>query len=779
MSLDLSSSFLHFKVAMSEGSENGIYLFDQFKLDANKLMLYRDDLELALPPKVVTTLVVLVENRGLILSKSELIDRVWNDSVVEESNLSQHLYLLRKTLGNKSDGTPYIETLRRRGYRFIAEVERGNYVAKNPTKGLEASREPEVEGGVMVPPVAVERHGNVLRLVDWQPPLESAPKTDVPLARTIPVKPVLYTAVMRAALAAAVPLIILTAIIVFWYQARPVNSVADSSKELNILRLTNGFIPVDAAISKDGNYFVYHETDDDVSTLWLQQVGQSNRLRLGETSQLVYAAKTFSPDGRFLYYVAHDKATNQPELYRAPSMGGPSVRLLSDIVGPVTVAAGSDEIAFLRYDQTKSRSTILVADKDGRNERVLYETALPKKVVAPPSWSPDGRFLAFGEADLSEQTAQAAVTLRVLDVTDGSIKELSKEKWDTVYRIAWTHDGAGLLTIATRGGDGYSTRRDQVYYITYPTGISRRLTNDGNRHQVWSLGVTKDNAVLAVPYSRSSQLWSVDPQNIGSIAQLSMGTADGRVGLAPLPDGRVGYIARSGEDLSIWIMNADGSGAKQISGEPRVIEELRADSQGRYFIFSAFDGRHSHLFRIGTDGGNLRQITSGDKDEIDSTTSPDGNWIVYDSHVVSEGPRSSLWRVSIDGGDAQLFSKEECSTPHFSPDGSLVSCVRDEREILVLSAADGSKIESYKLPENSTVNFGVPWTPNGGLTFIRTAKGYSNVWVIPRSPNSEPTQLTQFTSGYLTRFAYSSDGAKLYIARGYPLNDAILISNFR
>src|SRR5688500_15991543 len=123
MSLDLSSSFLHFKIPMSAGSENGIYAFDQFKLDAEKLMLYRDDVEVPLPPKVVKTLTVLVEKRGAIIGKAELIDRVWEDSVVEESNLSQHLYQLRKTLGNRPDGQPYIDTLRRRGYRFTGDVQ--------------------------------------------------------------------------------------------------------------------------------------------------------------------------------------------------------------------------------------------------------------------------------------------------------------------------------------------------------------------------------------------------------------------------------------------------------------------------------------------------------------------------------------------------------------------------------------------------------------------------------------------------------------------------------
>src|SRR5690349_13295412 len=107
MSLDLSSSFHQFRISMAGSSKNGTFVFDDFKLDADKLMLYREGEEVLIPAKVAKTLAVLVQSAGSILSKDELIDRVWEDSIVEESNLTQYLYLLRKTLGQMPDGRPY------------------------------------------------------------------------------------------------------------------------------------------------------------------------------------------------------------------------------------------------------------------------------------------------------------------------------------------------------------------------------------------------------------------------------------------------------------------------------------------------------------------------------------------------------------------------------------------------------------------------------------------------------------------------------------------------
>lgn len=103
-------------------SFNQLYEFGPFRVDAANRLLLRDGEPLALTPKAVETLLALVRHRGQVLRKDDLMKEVWPDAVVEESNLTQHIYLLRKMLGEAPDGCGYIETLPRRGYRFIGEV---------------------------------------------------------------------------------------------------------------------------------------------------------------------------------------------------------------------------------------------------------------------------------------------------------------------------------------------------------------------------------------------------------------------------------------------------------------------------------------------------------------------------------------------------------------------------------------------------------------------------------------------------------------------------------
>lgn len=106
---------------MGKASEQRIYEFGDFRLHTAHLMLFRGGEEIQLPPKAVETLLALIARRGEIVSKAELLDAVWPATAVEESNLFFYLSVLRKTLGTRADGRPWIETYRRRGYRFAAD----------------------------------------------------------------------------------------------------------------------------------------------------------------------------------------------------------------------------------------------------------------------------------------------------------------------------------------------------------------------------------------------------------------------------------------------------------------------------------------------------------------------------------------------------------------------------------------------------------------------------------------------------------------------------------
>ena len=98
------------------------YDFDNFRLEVETRRILKDGVQLMLSPKAFQILHILVERAGETIEKDELYNRLWADSFVEEGNLTQHIYLLRKNLGQSPSGQSYIETVARHGYRFTAEV---------------------------------------------------------------------------------------------------------------------------------------------------------------------------------------------------------------------------------------------------------------------------------------------------------------------------------------------------------------------------------------------------------------------------------------------------------------------------------------------------------------------------------------------------------------------------------------------------------------------------------------------------------------------------------
>ena len=104
MSLNLDFISSEFNLNVVSNSGRIIYLFEGYRLDVPRRMLYRGENEVALPPKAIETLIALIEARGEIVSKGDLMKCIWADTVVEESNLDHYLHVLRRTLGQKSDG---------------------------------------------------------------------------------------------------------------------------------------------------------------------------------------------------------------------------------------------------------------------------------------------------------------------------------------------------------------------------------------------------------------------------------------------------------------------------------------------------------------------------------------------------------------------------------------------------------------------------------------------------------------------------------------------------
>ena len=113
-----------------------MYEFGAFRLDAGERLLVREGVPVPLAPKTFDVLVALVEQPGHLLEKEALLRKVWPDSFVEENNLTDNIFRLRKALGEGENGQKFIETVPKRGYRFVSSVKELNGESAEPSLSL-------------------------------------------------------------------------------------------------------------------------------------------------------------------------------------------------------------------------------------------------------------------------------------------------------------------------------------------------------------------------------------------------------------------------------------------------------------------------------------------------------------------------------------------------------------------------------------------------------------------------------------------------------------------
>src|SRR5215468_1145484 len=472
-----------------------LYEFGPFRLDASERLLMRNGRMTPLPPKVFDTLLALVENSGRVVSKDELMQLLWPDTFVEESNLTQNISQLRRALGDGAADAQYIETIPKRGYRFVAGVQS---LAVN-----DISTEEAIAVNGHAPEPAAEPSA---RLADFEkaiPPAEAAEEN-----------PERRRALMVAALLALSLAIVALAVVVASRHAGAAQSTTAFQQIMLTKQTTSGKASF-PAISRDGKYVAYVAEDGDLQSLWVKQTAINNNAQVVAPAEVVFKGVTISPDDNFIYYVARPKSGLSNKLYQAPLLGGAPREVATNVDSPVTFSPNGQYLAFVRYTPPQRETALIVARLDGSEERKLATRKGPEELsLLGPSWSPDGRLIACG-AYIVEQSE---IFMRVLAVRveDGSSEPIGFQKWSYVGQLAWLGDGGGVVFSAWQ--IGWGVYGDQLWLLTFPKGEARRLTNDMNSYDSVSASANSAAPALLVTRraARVSRIW-IAPAQAGDL----------------------------------------------------------------------------------------------------------------------------------------------------------------------------------------------------------------------------------------------------------------------
>lgn len=558
---------------------------------------------------------------------------------------------------------------------------------------------------------------------------------------------------------------------------RAAKPAAVGFQNIHLTRLTNTGKSRMAGISPDGKYVVHVIEDGGKQSLWVRQVTTANNVQIVPPAEVVYFGMTFSGDGNYVYYVTAAKNESQAFLYQVPVLGGTPRKLVEDVDDPVALSPDGTQIAFARFYPPKGTDDLTLAKADGSDQHVVASRKLPARYAASwfglsagPSWSPDGRTIA---TLATEGMGAAEWSLVGVPATGGAEKTISSNKWSSSGRVAWMGDGSGLIFDAS---DQSSSLSPQLWYVAYPSGEARRITNDLNRY--FGVSLTADSSALVTVQSEvSSSIW-VAPQGDSATAKRitsASGTGEGLFGVASLPNGSVLYTSTASGHSDIWSMSPDGSSPAQLTMNAGNNTGPAVSADGKTVVFSSDRNGRRNIWSMNVDGSIAKQLTNGNSDTEPQIT-PDGKWLLYASQG---GGKIRTWKQPLVGGTPQLLIDGTAGHPIVSPDGKSVAInVFDEAtgrfEIAYMSIEGGNLTKlSYR------INSAFAWSPDSkAVIYVDNANGVSNLLSQPLDGHP-PKQITNFTEGTIFNFAWSTDGKQLFLARGSENSDVVLINNVK
>jgi serine/threonine protein kinase len=552
------------------------------------------------------------------------------------------------------------------------------------------------------------------------------------------------------------------------------NKTSEAFRRTGVRKITTNGRASNAAISPDGKYIVHVMGSTDQQSLWLRHIETGSDKEILPNKSGGFSYLTFSPDGNFIYYGTNEQ-TRFP-YYRVPVLGGtPQLIIKEDVDSAVSFSPDGKQFAFMRGEPQLGETSLMIVNTDGTNEKKLV-TRTPQEFGTPwasPSWSPDGELIVFSLA--TSEGGKRMLDVWTSSVTDGATKRLTSQRWMSISALTWLRDASGIVVAAA---DQTNTPSHQIWFVSYPQGEVRRITNDTNNYRGASL-TADSKSLVTVETEQVSNIWHAPVSDASRATQITSSRRDGTEGMAYTPDGKILYTSGLGNDTNIWIMNADGSGRKQLTSGAGRNRYPNVSPDGRYIVFISNRTGPHNIWRMDADGSNPKQLTSGSRDDHPSF-SHDGRWVVY---VTNEGGKQRLRRISVDGGEGLQLTDYTAASPFVSPDGKFIACgFIDEQaqtpswKAAIIPLEGGAPLKTFNIPMLRTR---IQWSADGkSILYFLTSNGVSNIWSQPVDGGA-PKQMTDFKTDQIFRYTVSKDGRQLAASRGTITSDVVLISDLK
>jgi Tol biopolymer transport system component/DNA-binding winged helix-turn-helix (wHTH) protein len=549
---------------------DGMFQFGAFEVDEHSGELRKHGVRIRVQEQPFQILVLLLEHPGEIVGREEIRARLWpeNTFVDFDSAISNAVRKLREALSDSADTPRFVETLARRGYRFIGPIE---------------TRSPA--------PLAVRKRTRI---------------------KIVPI-------------AVGMLLLLGVASSWLWNRREPIAS------QLTPVPLTSASgWEMGPSFSPDGSQIAYAWDETSAgnhSHIYVKLVGSGRPVQLtaGPTSDLF---PSWSPDGRsiaFLRMLDPGSADPSNAIYLISPVGG-TQRKLTDgyFYGPGHWSPDGRFVAIAARKSPNGPPSLYRIGAENGEELRLTSPPNAQVTDAEPAFSPDGHTLVFVRCG-----ATYTCGLYLLDLSSGyghvGKPRLLRQESGAILGAAWTSDGRKIVYgLSTDAVLNFHLMRIRVGRA----GVPERLSYTGD-HVLRPAIAPHGNRLAYSQNFFDQDIWQVQPgkppRSFASSTRLEYSAQYS-------PDGKhVAFSSDRSGQMEIWVSDAEGGNAQQLTNFEEHSGSPGWSPDGRWIAFDRHLKKGWHIFVMASDGGQLRQLTSDDGDEVIPKWSRDRNWIYYAS----------------------------------------------------------------------------------------------------------------------------------------------------
>jgi Tol biopolymer transport system component/DNA-binding winged helix-turn-helix (wHTH) protein len=629
--------------------------FGPFLVDLNTQELWKGSTRLKIGGQPFGILALLLERPGELISREELRKQIWSGDTFVDFNqgLNAAVNKLRDCLSDSADEPRYIETLPRRGYRFIAEVA----PAPNSTVAPEIPLPPITPNASLEPSREIYSPSAPLIPIWPQPtPSFTLEKPFPPDTAKLPYRWLTFAA-----------LFILFSVMAIWIVSLHRFRNASPATEATILGGTQR-AAVEPAFSSDGQFIAYKSLGDSpqLSVHYVPKLGHEGDTKISGNS--ADCCPTWSPDGQS---IAFSRIQNgRREIYTVTSSGGAPRLLLS--VPTKTEFAQLDwspdgkSIAFTG-DTAESAARIMVLSLNDLSVLALT-SGTGGHLDWGPAYSPDGHQFAFVRGQIGSPNAE----IFLMPAVGGEARQLTTANAPVRDAPVWTSDGSRIVYSLNRNGD------TRLWQIPVTGGTPEMISGAGSPS--WHPTISRKSGELAYQHILgASSIWRMDldsltPKDIRMVVISPTGKDEGP---QLSPNGRkLAFMSNPSNSMEIWISDPDGSYPVRLTNLDGCGSPRWSPDSGSIAFDSVHTGRPS-VYVVDMSGGEPRLLVGSEGENVVPSWSHDGKWIYFASNRTGQ---DQVWKIPANGGQPIQITKQGGFAALESPDGKFLYYAKTRTE---------------------------------------------------------------------------------------------------